>query len=487
MAEAAEEQRSRRSLAAVRQSPWLLWCSLCLTASLVYFAFFGLRFADETQQQLRLIPYLPYAQRLDFNFFYAAADMTWHGAASDLYPEPGEVTLHPNDPLFLSTPSDYAKARLLARGNFYNPPGFAYLYAPLAGLHFRAAYWTFSFLSGSALLAFLFLSWRAGRGIPELPLLGLGIVSFKPVHEAIIMGHPALFICLILGGGYLALRAEKRILAGLIFSLLVLKPQWAVLPALFLIVRGEWRSLGTMATAGAVIFFVPFLFTGFHTLSDYYHFLRMAANRDIGDGPHMFSWNGFLFKLRGGPLHGVPPPPREWVYALIALTLVPLAVVWAGRDYLLGVAATIIAMLLISTHSVWYDWSFLIVAALFMVLRTRGRDHAYRVQVWVLLIAIHVAAIQSMAVLLAPDRHNPDFHASGFYSLTLVAFATLLWLAWVTVREGLLPAAVAAFVPIRVRRRNEDWSATSGLPGLPGAAAAGTRPISPGGRGARKP
>jgi hypothetical protein len=242
---------------------------------------------------------------------------------------------------------------------------------------------------------------------------------------------------LALTGGYLLLRAERQVLAGLVFSSLALKPQWAVLPAAFLLVRGEWRALATMAAGSAAIVIVPFFFTSFHTVENYYHLLRSAPGEDLANSPHMFNWNGFLYKLRGSSPGDAPSP--GWTYALIALTALPLALVWAGRDYLLGIAATIVAMLLMSTHSVWYDWSLLVVAGLFLLLSTRERGRLYRVQVWVVLIAIHLAAIQSVAVLLRPDRHNVDWYGSGFYSLTLVAFAALVWLAAVTLREGLIP------------------------------------------------
>ncbi len=150
----------------------------------------------------------------------------------------------------------------------------------------------------------------------------------------------------------------------------------------------------------------------------------------------MFSWNGFLFKLRGGPLYGHTPPPEIWTYALVAVTAVPLAIVWWGRNYLLGVAATVLAMLLISTHSVWYDWALLVIAALFIVLYSRGRSRMMRVEMWVILIALHISAAQSIHVLLRPDRFAIDWHSSGFFSVTPVAFAALLWLALLALYDG---------------------------------------------------
>jgi hypothetical protein len=93
-------------------------------------------------------------------------------------------------------------------------------------------------------------------------------------------------------------------------------------------------------------------------------------------------------------------------------------------------------MLLVSTHSVWYDWGLLIVAALFLVLRPMQRE--LRVEVWVVLLALYLASSQSLTALLYPDRHFIDWDHPAFYTITPVAFGALVWMATITWREGLL-------------------------------------------------
>lgn len=447
MTQAVAEPPSPRP--AFWQTPWPLFCGLFAAFTVVYLLVAGVRLTNETQETMRVMPYLNYDERVDFAYFYAGASMAWNGDAPDLYPNPGELTFYPYDPVFDRIEDPYSLDRLLARGNYYNPPALAYMHSPLASMSFKDAFWTFSSLSIVALVATIGLSAWAGRGIPEFPLLILGILTFRPVHEALIMGHSPLFFGLALTAGFFLLRARREVLAGLCFSLLALKPQWAILPGLFLLVRGEWRALISMGVSSSLIFFVPFLIVGLDTFTNYIHFLRMQSGLDIKDAPHMFSWNGFLFKLRGGPLYGHEAPPAFWTYGLVLLTAVPLAVVYWGRNYLLGVAATMIAMLLISTHSVWYDWALLSVAATFLVLYSRGRSRAVRVELWALLLLLHVAAAQSIGVLLSPDRFAIDWHSSGFFLVTPVAFAILVWMALLTAFDPetpplRLPAALAS-------------------------------------------
>jgi len=294
----------------------------------------------------------------------------------------------------------------------------------------------FSALSAGALAGYVFLAWRAGRHVPELPLLIAGALTFRPVHEAVIMGHMTLFFVLALTAGFLALRAKQPVLTGLAFSVLALKPQWAILPALFLLWQREWRALAVMAIVSSLIFFVPFFVTGFETLRNYYHFLRQAAEIDLRDAPHMFSWNGFLYKLEGFTTVEAMGGDKTIIYSLIALTAALMFVVWWSRDFFLTVAATVIAMLLVSTHSVWYDWALLIVAALFLALRPMSRW--VRFELWIVLLALFLASSQSVAELLYPDRHFIAWGRSAFYTLTPVAFGSLLWLVSVALRERLL-------------------------------------------------
>ncbi len=126
------------------------------------------------------------------------------------------------------------------------------------------------------------------------------------------------------------------------------------------------------------------------------------------------------------------------MYSLQFLTALTIVVVWWGRDLYLGVAATILGMLLLSTHSVWYDWSFLVVAAAFLALRPAPLP--VRAQVWFLLLALFVSCSQSVAVVFAPDGRHGFVHWSeaGFFSVTLIAFAALVWCAGRTVLDNQL-------------------------------------------------
>src|SRR5262245_60842695 len=78
-----------------RALPWLFGAIVILL-----FIVGGLRYMDETQRELRLLPWLPYDARVDFGYFFAGAEMAAKGDAADLYPPPGERTFYPGEPIF---------------------------------------------------------------------------------------------------------------------------------------------------------------------------------------------------------------------------------------------------------------------------------------------------------------------------------------------------------------------------------------------------
>src|SRR4051794_3501238 len=83
------------------------WAQACLVVAVLAGLLFGvelIRHANQTQHELRLIPYLPYDQRTDYNYFYAAATMAINGEASSLYPSSGEKTVAAGDPAFATAP-----------------------------------------------------------------------------------------------------------------------------------------------------------------------------------------------------------------------------------------------------------------------------------------------------------------------------------------------------------------------------------------------
>ena len=92
--------------------------------------------------------------------------------------------------------------------------------------------------------------------------MALGVVSLPQMHWALRLGHMTTFLALAALGGFMLLR-KHPFLAGLCFSFLVLKPQYAPIPAMYLLWTRNGRALAGMATGALVFTFVGFAAVGF--------------------------------------------------------------------------------------------------------------------------------------------------------------------------------------------------------------------------------
>jgi hypothetical protein len=137
---------------------------------------------------------------------------------------------------------------------FVNPPLVGLALEPLSGLPLRTG------LTVLILLLLVTVAWSVrliGRLLPrewpgslKLLLIAASVLSL-PAATALGLAQwaPLLLLCAL--GAIAALRGGRPVLAGLLLSVLVIKPQtvWLVLPALA--AAGSWRVLGGFALGGA--------------------------------------------------------------------------------------------------------------------------------------------------------------------------------------------------------------------------------------------
>lgn len=123
---------------------------------------------------------------------------------------------------------------------FPYPPVFLFLLAPFGALPFAWAYAAWCSVSLGLYL------WASGAGDVALKTLAPATVL------ALAYGQTGLIVAALLVGGLRALPG-RPVLAGVLFGLLLIKPQFAVLLPPALIVTRQWRALG--AAAGCVAVF----------------------------------------------------------------------------------------------------------------------------------------------------------------------------------------------------------------------------------------
>jgi hypothetical protein len=190
------------------------------------------------------VAYVELMQRSDFLLtFYIAGRMVIEGRALELYPAPGATTL-------LTTSFNsfahhlFPKLPELTTAIYMYPPLTAVLFAPLGYLPPVASIVVWQILSMLSLgvCAFLYSS-IAGKKWQDY---FFNSVLFLPIFHTILIGHLGIVLGLLpVAVGYWCLIQGKPGWAGLIWSLLLLKPQFLplvllVIGSLFLI--GRFRA-----------------------------------------------------------------------------------------------------------------------------------------------------------------------------------------------------------------------------------------------------
>jgi hypothetical protein len=195
----------------------------------------------------------------------------------------------------------------------------------------------------------------------------LAVLSLPQLHWAVRLGHITPMLALAALAGFVLAERRPRA-AGLVLSLLLLKPQTAVAPFVYLAVRRQVRALAWMLGASALAAMVAFAVIGPGAVATF-------VSDYMSWGPHstenllpvqqawMYSWPGFLVSA------GVHPNPLITA-DLLLLSLAVAGVAVARLDAATGAAAAAFSMVLLTPYSQFYD-ACLIGVAFALVLRAR--------------------------------------------------------------------------------------------------------------------
>ena len=166
----------------------------------------------------------------DFLQFYIAGTIVNRGEAERLYDQPYfrhfQVAMR-DDPLC----------------SLY-PPTMALLASPLARMTYHEALTVWWMLQAACLAATGAIFYRHASLSPAWKVnMLVALASLLPLWIAITIGHLAPMLLLVLAGGLILHQQGNRCLAGLVLSLLALKPQLAVGLVIWMLVRRDLRTL----------------------------------------------------------------------------------------------------------------------------------------------------------------------------------------------------------------------------------------------------
>ena len=351
-----------------------------------------------------------YAVRNDFRLDYAAALVGLRDGYSHLY----DLAAQQRAILSLGTGFNPQP--------FISPPPLAWLATPFTVLPFTAALVLWTLLLLAALLWTWWLVSPGGR-LARLAYLLLWLGLF-PVAFGLLVGQPGAFVAAAVGTAWWLIKREKPVAAGLVLSLIVLKPQLALLVPLCLLVAGRRRVFLSWLIASAVIGVIAVALLGVDGVSRYRDALAMTQ------GP---AWDITRRYSISGPL-GLGPVLTAAEAVVIVLACVAA---WRARRQgpELPIAAGIAGSLLFSPYLGFQDLLMLVVAGWLVI-----RAGATVVQAAVLVVGY------ALLELALPQLAVPTLLAE------VCLLATLVWSRrW---DSNPRPATYeAAALPAELRRR----------------------------------
>lgn len=303
----------------------------------------------------------------DFLPFYVAGSLAREGRHADLYD------------LDVIAARERAVAREAglalgdALGPWWNPPYYAWLFAPLSRLSFSTAVLIWCGINLATLAGALGLLARLCKsaGFRAGVLLPLLVVLSSPFLQSVTHGQSSATALLLVAGIACAWRGGHDFTAGALAGLLLFKPQLAAaLAAVLVLHRGRRAAAGLLCVGAALLVVTVVTMPG--AIPDYMN--RLPQNLHLMQTANPYLWErhvtlkAFWRLLIQGRAVG---ETIFWVHALTALCALPLAAgllaaAWRGRrrsaqtgaDALL--AATVAAAPLLMPF--YFDYDLLLLA-----------------------------------------------------------------------------------------------------------------------------
>jgi len=135
------------------------------------------------------------------------------------------------------------------------PPQVAALFAPVSGWSYQRALLVWTLLS---IVGYVLIVWSAWRPVSDVlsdrPLVIAAAAAFPPFWSLVLHGQITVLVLAAFWLGWLALERGHRLVAGVAFGLLAIKPQFGIPLAMVVLIGREWPMLvGALASVVAQV------------------------------------------------------------------------------------------------------------------------------------------------------------------------------------------------------------------------------------------
>lgn len=233
------------------------------------------------------------------------------------------------------------------------PPQTALLFAPFAGTSYQIALalWTVLTIVGYAVV--LWGAWKPVAALlPNRGLLVVTALVFPPFWMLMMYGQISIVILAAFWAGWLALERGHRVLAGVAFGLLAIKPQFGIPLAVVVLARREWPMLGGALISTGLQAAAVWVVLGADAFRGFASTLGVTAgNVDLLESKPIYSHSlRMITRLLPNEI-GIP----LWVAAAV-IVLWYTTRVWKSEAPLrVRVGTIVLASVLVNPHAIVYD------------------------------------------------------------------------------------------------------------------------------------
>jgi hypothetical protein len=282
-------------------------------------------------------------------------------------------------------------------------PQTALLFAPLSQLPFFAAGLVWALVTMGIYGGAVWLAWRPARLVlPDRRFLVAAALAFPPVWQLTIHGQTTVFLLAAFAGGWRALEADRRVLAGLAFSLVSIKPQFGLVLAPVAILAGEGRLIAGVLIGIALQMLAAVAVFDASVFRAYAETLRRIPALTEALEPQAFK----MHSLRA-LTHMLPGPADLLVWGMLSITIIVATVcVWRrAQPWRIRLGVLVLASALVNPHLTIYDATLVVLPIIWIggwLLEHQAQTDWYWQRVYWLGVALLIPTAAIVKVQISP-------------------------------------------------------------------------------------
>ena len=200
-----------------------------------------------------------------------------------------------------------------------------------------------------------------------------GVITFIPIVITLIVGQLSIFLCVIFLFFWLFLKKGWEFRSGLLFSLLLIKPHFFLLPLLAILIQRKSKLTAGLVIGSVLLFGISYYYVGWIGVKDYFVLLNSFYVTGTGYNINLMAQQSlqtlFLIIFHTQSLDKI----RIFWFAASLSIIIPTLFIWSKKfspsspQFALQVALLIIATLLTSPHTHFYDLSLVIIITMLLL------------------------------------------------------------------------------------------------------------------------